>query len=251
MLPVTSLEDRRFLEPVLALPTEHSSVLNIVLHAIYNISCRHYSPSFDTLVDAVGALKTYGVNPKNFITTSTPLYDVLLTHAISRPLDLFALASLHNLDDLAVATSSHLVSFSLCTINDSMAERIGPIYLKRLFFMHLGRAEALRNILLPPPYPHTPTAACDHNQQKHLTRAWTLSSAYLAWDGRAGASEFVQWLHRTIEQTFSSDLSVRAIRSALMPLGDHLSCELCRAGLNERIESLVKCWSMIKVRHFQ
>jgi hypothetical protein len=106
-------------------------------------------------MEAVGALKIYGVDPKNVVTSPAPLYDALLVHATSRPLDLFALASLHNLDDLAVATSSHLVSFSLCTINDKMAEQIGPVYLKRLFFMHLGRAEALRNMLLPPPYPNS------------------------------------------------------------------------------------------------
>jgi hypothetical protein len=187
LLPVPSPETTDYFGPgpILAVP-EHSSVFNIVLHAIYDMSCVQYSPSLDTLIDAVNALKTYGVAPKNVITPGTPLYNILLTHATSRPLDLFAFASQNDLDPLAVAASASLLSFSLSTISDEMAKRIGPIYLKRLFFMHLGRAEALRKILLPPPYPHTPTLACDSKQQNNLTRAWTLASASLAWDARAG-----------------------------------------------------------------
>jgi hypothetical protein len=187
MLPVREHQGRDYLEPgpILTVP-ESSPVFNIMLHVIYDISCTQYSPSFDTLVEAVSALIRYGVTPKNVITSSTLLYDILLTYAASRPLDLFALASEHDLEDLAIATSVYLLSFSLSTISDEMAGRIGPVYLKRLFFMHLGRAEVLRSILLPPPYPHTPTSACGYGQQKNLTRAWTLASAYLAWDARAG-----------------------------------------------------------------
>jgi hypothetical protein len=234
---------------VLTVP-ERSHVLNIVLHAIYDLSCTQYSPSFDTLVEAVSALKTYGVALKNVITPSSPLYDVLLTHAIARPLDLYALASQNDLYDLAVATSSYLLSFSLSMISDEMAERIGPIYLKRLFFMHLGRAEVLRSILLPPPHPHTPTSVCAYSQQKNLTRAWTLASAYLAWDAQAGAFEDAIWIVLTIQHKIQSDLSTSAIESALTPLGDHLSCELCRTALSERIEVLTTRWSTTKVWHF-
>ncbi|KIM92029.1 hypothetical protein PILCRDRAFT_109264 [Piloderma croceum F 1598] len=228
MLPVRGHQRRDYLEagPILTVP-ESSPVFNIVLHVIYDVSCTQYSPSFDTLVKAVSALITYGVTPKKVITPSTPLYDILLTHATSRPLDLFALASQHDLEDLAIASSVYLLSFSLSTISDEMAERIGPVYLKRLFFMHLGRAEVLRSILLPPPYPHTPTPACDYGKQKNLTRAWTLASAHLAWDARA-------------------DLSVSAIESALEPLGDRLSCGLCQAALRERIKVLTTRWSRIK-----
>jgi len=228
MLPVMPNDNGDYigLGPILPVP-ERSSVLNVVLHAIYDMSCVRYSPSFDTLVQALSALRTYGVTPKNVITSSNSLYHVLLTYASSRPLDLFALAAEHDLNDLAVATSAHLLSISLSTISDEMAARIGPIYLKRLFFMHLGRAEVLRNILLPPPYPHTPTPECSYAQQNNLTRAWTLASAYLAWDARA-------------------DLSNDAIEAALTPLGDHLTCGLCRTGLTERIKMLIIRWSTIR-----
>ena len=188
MLPVSAHQGRNYPEPGPTLTVSESSpVFNIVLHVIYDISCAQYTPSFDTLVEAVGALTTYGVTLQNVIKPSTLLYDILLTHAAARPLDLFALASQHDLEDLAIAASVYLLSFSLSSISDEMAQRIRPVYLKRLFFMHLGRTEVLRSILLPPPYPHTPTPACGYVQQKNLTRAWTLASAHLAWDARAGA----------------------------------------------------------------
>jgi len=213
-------------EPILTVP-ERSSVLNVFLHIIYHMSCTQYSPSFDTLVEAITTLKAYGISPKNVITSSAPLHSILLTHAADRALELFALASQYDLYDLAVSSSSFLLSISLSTISDQIAEQIGPIYLKRLFFMHLGRAEVLRNILLPPPYPHTSTSTCDNMQQKNLTRAWALASASLVWDARA-------------------DVSTSAMISVLSPLGDFLPCELCRTALNERIKTLTSRWLTIK-----
>jgi hypothetical protein len=40
---------------------------------------------------------------------------------------------------------------------------------------------------------------------------------------------------------------VGIIESALLPLGDHLWCELCRGGLKERVDGLVKDWKGVKV----
>ena len=166
--------------------SEASAVLNIILHAIYDMSCAHYSPPFPLLVNAVDCLPVYGIDPKIRITPSTPLYAILLSYAPLFPLDLYALAAAHDIYDLAVATSSHLLSFPLATLSDEMALRMGPVYLKRLFFLHFGRSDALKRVLLPPPHPHPPTQWCDFTEQKKLTRAWALASAYLAWDARPG-----------------------------------------------------------------
>jgi len=172
-------------DAVLSIP-EHSTVLNVLLHIIYDMSCIHYSPPFPTLVAAVNCLSTYGISPKLVIVPSTPTYTLLLSYAPLFPLELYALAASFDLYDLAVTTSSHLLSFPLATITDEMAECIGPVYLKRLFFLHFGRSDALKRVLLPPPHPHAPTPWCDFNEQKKLTRAWALASAYLTWDARPG-----------------------------------------------------------------
>jgi len=214
------------LSPVIPL-SESSTVLNIILHCIYDMSCAQYSPTFDVLTAAVSALPTYGVQPRSRILPGTPLSTLLLSHAPLRPLDLYALAATHDLYDMAVSTSSHLLSFSLATLTDDMAERIGPVYLKRLFFLHFGRVDALKRLLLPPPHPHAPTARCDFVEQKKLTRAWTLASAYLAWDARP-------------------DLSTSTMESALNPLEEHLTCDLCRQSLKERVKNLVVQWSVVK-----
>jgi hypothetical protein len=47
------------------------------------------------------------------------------------PLQLYALAAHYDIFDLAVPTSSHLLSFPLSRLSDEMVERMGAIYLKR------------------------------------------------------------------------------------------------------------------------
>jgi hypothetical protein len=165
---------------------ESSTVLNVVIHAIYDMSCSHYSPSFESLATALNAMTTYGISLRTHVAPASPIHTLLLSLAPIYPLELYALAASYDLYDLAVPTSAYLLSFSLASLTDEMAERIGPKYLKRLFFLHFGRADALKRLLLPPPHPHPPTPTCDYLEQKKLTRAWALASAYLTWDARPG-----------------------------------------------------------------
>ncbi|KAI6119980.1 hypothetical protein EDD16DRAFT_730703 [Pisolithus croceorrhizus] len=207
--------------------SESSAELNIVLHAVYNMSCAHYSPSFDYLVSALAVMNAYGISVKKHVARSTPLYNLLLFHAPLYPLELYTLAASYDLYDLAVPASSHLLSFSLASLTDEMADRIGPRYLRRLFFLHFGRSDALRRLLLPPPHPHPPTVTCDFTDQKKLTRAWALASAYFAWDARP-------------------DLSTSSMESALAPLAEEVSCEQCKLVLRERLKTLIVQWSVVK-----
>ncbi|KAJ3576429.1 hypothetical protein NP233_g442 [Leucocoprinus birnbaumii] len=163
-----------------------SSVLNVILHVLYCTSSARNSPSFETLATAVDRMPYYDLPPRNHVTPHTPLYDQLLMHAPLFPLQLYALAAYHDLRELAVATSSHLLSYPLATLPEDVAQRMGALYLKRLLAMHLERFNALKQILLSPPLPHPATIDCTFQDQKKLTRAWALVSAYLAWDARAG-----------------------------------------------------------------
>ncbi|KAG6812325.1 hypothetical protein H0H92_003409 [Tricholoma furcatifolium] len=221
-----SLLSKPLHSPVTNIP-DPSPVLNIILHAVYDIPCAHYAPSFAQLATVVKRLSYYGIDPKESISPNSHLYSLLLAHAPLYPLETYTLAASHDLYDLAVATSSHLLSFSLPSLTDDMASAIGPVYLKRLFFLHFGRADALKRVLLSPPHPHPPTPHCDFSDQKKLTRAWALASAYLAWDARP-------------------DLPTSTLESALRPLEDHLSCQDCKQALQTRIRTLVVQWSMVK-----
>ena len=131
-------------DPILNL-AETSAVMNIVLHSVYEMSFSHYYPSLLDLSAAVNACKVYGLPLRKLVSPGAPLCQSLLSYAPTNPLDVYALAASNDLSDLAATTSSHLLSFQLPTLTDEMAIRIGPVYLKKLFFLHLGRIDAVRN----------------------------------------------------------------------------------------------------------
>ena len=182
------LSDPHFRNHVISL-SESSNVLSIILHMLYGTSSAQYSPTFETLVTAVDQMPAYDIQPCAHIIPPTPLYNLLLSHAPFSPMELYSLAAHHSLDDLAVNASSHLLSYSICTLSDELAERIGAVYLKRLFLLHLDRITTLKEILLRPPNPHPPTEDCDSHDQERLTRAWALAIAYLACDAKPGLLE--------------------------------------------------------------
>ena len=175
-------------DPIITLP-ESSVVVNIVLHTVYGMSCSHYSPTFTDLSSAVDALSTYGISLHRSIAPSTPLFTTLLDHAPDHPMEVYTLAAKCGLHALAVAASPHLLSYSLPCLTDELASVLGGYYTKKLFFLHLGRIDALKRLLLPPPHPHPESTGCDFVEQKKLTRAWALAAAYLAWDARPGETE--------------------------------------------------------------
>lgn len=171
--------------PLFAVP-ETSAVFNIIIHTIYRVSCAHYHPSFDDLAETLSALQKYGIEPKVLVTPTSPMFSVLLSHAPDRAFDIYALASQYNIHDLAVAASAYLRAFPLCDLTDEMAERVGAVYVKKLFFMHLGRVEALKNLLFPPPYPHDIVPGCGRAQIENMNRAWTMAAVQLSLDANAG-----------------------------------------------------------------
>ncbi|KDQ56995.1 hypothetical protein JAAARDRAFT_280219 [Jaapia argillacea MUCL 33604] len=213
--------------PVVPLP-DHSLVLNILLHVIYDIPFSQFSPSMENLSNAVEALKTYGLPLDRYISHPAPLYHHLLLVAPLDPLKIYTLAASHDLHELAVATSSHLLSFPLASLTDDDAMRIGPVYLKRLFFLHLGRIEALKRVILPPPHPHPPIQGCSFDDQKKLLRVWALAAAYLAWDCKP-------------------DLPISTIKATMEPLTNELNCQLCKSALQEKLKTLVAQWAGVKV----
>lgn len=226
LLPPKPQKGQESMGTIISIP-ETSSVLNVMLHTLYNMSSAHYSPSVDTLIAATDALNQYGVSIPKYVVPGKPLYQLILALSPVAPIEFYSLAAAYDLYDLAVPISSHLLAFPLSSLTDEQASRIGPVYLKKMFFLHLGRVDALKRLLLPPPHPHAPTRDCDFTEQKKLTRAWALATAYLAWDARP-------------------DLSASSMESALCPLADHLSCDLCKAGLRDRVKQVIIQWSVVK-----
>ncbi|PPQ86568.1 hypothetical protein CVT25_006160 [Psilocybe cyanescens] len=205
-----------------------SAELNVIFHALYGTSPAANSPTFETLVQAVDRMPMHSLPPQTLVRPSGSLHELLLFHAPLHPMETYALAAHHKLHSLAVSVSSHLLSYDLSTISDDMAERIGAIYLKKIMLLHMGRFTALKAILLHPPHPHPPSKECGFEDQRKLTRAWALVSAYLAWDARP------------------ADLSTHSMHSALNPLMEHLSCAMCHQALEDKIKAVVVQWASVK-----
>src|SRR5690349_141691 len=85
--------------------------------------------------------------------------------------------------------------------------------------LHLGRADALKRIVLPQPNPHPPGSnpSCNPESQKAISRAWTLSSAYMVTQNHPGE-----------------------VGAMIARLGEHLECAECRRSLEERVSRLVR-----------
>jgi hypothetical protein len=163
---------------------ESSAVFNIVAHAIYSLPFAHFAPDIGDIRDAVDALAQYGAIQLG--AAPSGLHDVLLSQAPLHPFEVYKLAGAHALDELAVAASVHLQSHPLWSISTEDAVRIGPVYLRRLFFLHLGRADALKRLLMTGPGSHPSTTTCSIAQQTEVTRAWAMAAAWLSWEARAG-----------------------------------------------------------------
>lgn len=181
--------------PLILTTTEHSHVLNVILHTIYNMSSATFEPSMATLISAVACLVKYGIPLQVYIAPGTPLYALLVAHAPHSPLDVYALAGQCDLYDLAVQASPFLLAYRPTMISEEYAERMGPIYYRRLVSLQTSRVEALKEILRDPPRGHPETANCDAGNQAGLGRAWELTAAYLIWERRPGACVHIpSWL---------------------------------------------------------
>jgi hypothetical protein len=237
-------------EPVVTLD-DPSDVINVLLHAIYNMDMTHYAPTFNTLSSVLPAFQKYGYTPLHkFINPTSPLHSLYSTYAASRPIETYALAAQYDLSSLAKQASSSLLSFELSALTDDVCTQMGPLYLKKLFFLHLGRTERLKSLLsqsptLSPspmsssprlPTPPTPTftksltthtAPCDVIDRKRLLNTWNIATAQLARDAHADTSM------ATIEKTLGS-------------IADEVVCEACKIAVRERIRALVVDWNTVK-----
>ncbi|RDB16853.1 hypothetical protein Hypma_002468 [Hypsizygus marmoreus] len=210
---------------IISIP-ETSVVLDALLHFLYSESCADQAPSFETLCTAVDQMPFYDIEPRHHIIPSNPSYGYLLAFAPLFPLELYALAAHFDIFHLAASTSSHLLGCSLSTISDEIAERIGAIYLNRLFHLHLRRLTALKGILLRSPYPHPPIPGCSFHSQKQTSRIWALGVAQLAWEA-------------------TPDTSAHDIESSLSSLDESSTCALCQQSLADWMKAAIASWASI------
>lgn len=164
-----------------------SSVFDVVLHTIYNIpNTTDAGPTLTSLLEAVSALKMYGVPLNEFIAPSTLLFDHIVSKMLRGPLEVYVVAAENNLEALAVAASRHLHSVYLADISNETTMRMGPIYVLRLVQLLYIRNRYLRSLLFEMPRPHPYRWDCGSEARKDLERAWVLASTSVIWDEKAG-----------------------------------------------------------------
>ncbi|PBK83954.1 hypothetical protein ARMGADRAFT_622969 [Armillaria gallica] len=207
---------------------EHSEQLNIMLHVIYGISCAPFQPNIDTILTVVCLLPKYGLQPKNYVAPTLPLFNDIRYRMPASPLLTYVISSNYDLVELAVMASAYLLSLDISSMSAEMVEFINPVYLKRLFDLQRARINALKHQLSFPPEPHSATPECDFIAQKSLTGAWVHSAASLIWNAQAGVTA------GEIEEIFRK-------------LDKNTPCNLCKDRLRERIKAIVIEWSEVKV----
>lgn len=161
-------------------------MLNLVLHCVYSLPCTHLSSSVEDISACVATIIKYGLPLSTYASQNGSLYNLVLSRAPTAGIQMYALAAQRGLEQLAVAVSPFLLSCDLATLTDDLVGRMGPVYLKRLVFLHLGRSAALKRLLSPPLNYHIPDDACGAREHDALMSAWSLSVASLAWNSRPG-----------------------------------------------------------------
>ncbi|KZV76273.1 hypothetical protein PENSPDRAFT_680227 [Peniophora sp. CONT] len=205
-----------------------STVLNLLLHTIYGISATKYTPTVDDLVATLDALEQYGLSKEALVYhPESTLFEAILLRAPSQPLECFVLAAHAGLDELAIAVSPYTLSLVLSDLSDEDTDRMGAPYLRRLFFLHLGRLEALKRIIRQPPMAHPLTQFCDGYSNNALSDEWRKHAAKITWDA-------------------SPAISPISLESRLSAVGKVTDCPECLHQLDHRVKQLLVEWSLIK-----
>lgn len=162
---------------------ERAPIFNLFLHAVYGYDPALYKPSLSEIEEMLACLKKYGLSVTSIIVPETPTYRVIRNIALSLPLDTFAVVCQYQLEDLAVDISRSLIDISLDNLTNEHCGKMGPIYLRRLMFLHVGRTERLKTLLKELPKSHTPTVECDKvDMKRFLFAEWERATASLAWN---------------------------------------------------------------------
>ncbi|KAG8926533.1 hypothetical protein FRC02_008817 [Tulasnella sp. 418] len=229
------------LPTIIALP-EHSTIINIVLHLLYKLSCERYNPTLGTIAKLFPLLTKYGLSASDLIAPISDIPRILLSYAPIEPIEVYAIAAANGLHSLAVLASQYTLTVPLWSMTDVQANAMGPIYLKRLMFLHMGRAEALKRVLTAPPEYHVPTETCTLDSQKAVTRAWSLATAYVL----HGAQGTIVDSSSLTSGHQLQGVSTTLLDTVFSPLVQNVGCPACKESLRTRISALVHDWSLVK-----
>lgn len=105
---------------------ENADVLNLLLHAVYDISPERYAPSLDTLSRLPGALLNYGYSLEDHIAPGSELTRLFLVYARDQPLEVYALAASYHLEHLAQRASKPSLAAHLSMMTEQQVKSLFP-----------------------------------------------------------------------------------------------------------------------------
>jgi len=198
---------------------------NIVLHFIYEIPCEKYGPDIATISRALDCLPKYGLS---LPPTGSDIWDLLLRQAPSDPFRVYAIGASIPLDSLCILASQYTLNTSPSTVTEADALTMGPIYLRRLSFLHLGRQEALRRVLKILPDEHLPTVSCPRAAQNSLRWAW-----------QAAIGEILL-------QELPQNTSAGRLSSTFGRVSGMTTCVQCKENVQTQISRMMQSWAMVR-----
>lgn len=204
-----------------------SVTLTLILQALYGLSSVSIAPSVDAINRALDSMLPNGIDPKAIIQPNTSLYGLLLEQIPTEPMKVYVTAAQLNMEELARRASSHLLGVELRQVDDAMAQKMGPIYLKRLFALHEERISELKSIIIQPPDLHQETDVCSIERQGSLRTEWALCIVRVLQDARPSISPFA--LGRSFEYGLTN-----------------VTCADCRSAWTARTDAISKLWAAVK-----
>jgi len=206
--------------------TERSSVLDIILRIIYIMTLEENGADLDVLDQALGSLEKYGIAiPEE----TSAVWGLVLQLAPSNPIRAYAIAASYAIESCCISTSRYTLQMSLNTLTEADALTMGPIYMRRLFFLHLGRRDALKRVINESPTQHPPTESCPLSIQNETGRSWAIAVAKIL-------------IHPMAHGT-----SIDVIVETLGPLVRERTCQTCQTNVRVRVSQVIRDWLQVKV----
>lgn len=180
------------------------------------------------MTETLGCLDKYGINlpvdvPNDDIWSSVVSYAQHVD-----PIRAFAIAAHYGMEELCVKISPFTLSTPLNTISEEAALTMGPMYLRRLLLLHMGKRDSLKGLIDKPPRGHAPTTECTTEDQADVGRAWelTVTDAVL----------------RQMPQALTLDELRGILANGMAPR----VCELCNEDISARIDEAVSAWKNVR-----
>lgn len=212
-------------------------------------SARRFAPSLGVIDGALLALEKYGIPAPD---ETADVWSQLLRHAAAHPIRAYAIAAGHAKEAVCVKISTYTLGASLTEVSEadaltmvrppfllllcspgdikpSVLDDQGPLYLRRLFFLHVGRAQACKRVIDKPPRAHQPMPSCPPVDALKVLRAWDLAVANI------------------IVRPSLQDISPRELRDEFGPVVRGRTCPECVESVRARVDEAVADWQAIKM----